>query len=358
MEVHQRTGRRVVHWLLYKSTPATRAQDDGKRKHERNTPAVISHRAKEGSDGSDEDTCQCPVCWGVAPKNTKVCPACQKRLKKGSNNRVELMLHGGKVLNDSASSESDAHDDLHENFGCLQPLFEATKKLKAEARRVRSQCCQCPAWWGKAPEESPSDRCIECHLIRPPEKGHEAGEPESKRQTGIPDVPAAIWGGSWSRIMSKAWTADEPQCILEARAVVLTLQHLCRARGNSGRRHLIIGDAMAVVLALTKGRSSSPVLLSMCRQWCAYSLASDLYTHVRWAPSQRNAADDPSHNRSRHLDGADVAEAQTLVWGATPRKPAKRLKTSSKVRRSALEALEVSACRVKTMRRQKKQVER
>ena len=88
--------------------------------------------------------------------------------------------------------------------------------------------------------------------------------------------------------MSKAWTADEPLCILEARAVVLTLKQLCRGRDNFGRRHLIIGDAMAVVLALTKGRSSSPVLLSICRQWCALCLAADIYAHVLWVPSQRN----------------------------------------------------------------------
>ena len=72
---------------------------------------------------------------------------------------------------------------------------------------------------------------------------------------------------------------------------------------------------MAVVLALTKGSSSSPVLLSICRQWCAYSLAADIYGHLRWVPSQENAADDPSRNRSRHLPDADVAEAQITAWG-------------------------------------------
>ena len=35
---------------------------------------------------------------------------------------------------------------------------------------------------------------------------------------------------------------------------------------------------------------------------------------MRWVPSQQNAADDPSRNRSRHLIDADVAEAQILAW--------------------------------------------
>ena len=115
-------------------------------------------------------------------------------------------------------------------------------------------------------------------------------------------------------MISKMWAASEAQCILEARTAIFTLKRLCRCIGNFSQHHLILGDAMAVVLALTKGRSSSPVLLSICRQWCAYSLAADIYGHLRWVPSQENAADDPSRNRSRHLPDADVAEAQVTAW--------------------------------------------
>ena len=118
-------------------------------------------------------------------------------------------------------------------------------------------------------------------------------------ESEFPGVPVEIWGGCWSRALSKPWGAAEPQCILEARAAILTLKHMCRSRCNFARRHLLIGDAMAVVLALTKGHSSVAVLLSICRQWCAYTLAADIYPHVRWVPSQRNAADDSSRNRNR-----------------------------------------------------------
>ena len=129
-------------------------------------------------------------------------------------------------------------------------------------------------------------------------------------------MPIEIWGGCWSRVLSKPWEAAEPQCILEARAAITTLKHLCRSRANFARKHLIIGDAMAVVLARTKGRSSSSVLLSICRQWCAHTLADDIYPHVRWVPSQRNAADDSSRNKRRHLVDADVAGSQITLWAA------------------------------------------
>ena len=128
-------------------------------------------------------------------------------------------------------------------------------------------------------------------------------------------------------MVSKPWEAAETQCILEARTAILTLKHLRRSHGNFARRHLIIGDAMAVVLALTKGRSASAVVLSICRHWSAYTLAADIYPHVRWVPSQRNAADDSSRNRSRHLADSDVAEAQISLWTANK---ARRLASDAK----------------------------
>ena len=124
----------------------------------------------------------------------------------------------------------------------------------------------------------------------------------------------------------------------------MTLKHMCRSRANFARRHLIIGDAMAVVLALTIGRSSSSVLLSLCRQWCAYTLAADIYPHVRWVPSQRNAADDSSLNRSRHLVDSDVAETQIALWAASKdKKLAADKKTLSNHSRSLKQKLLLQA---------------
>ena len=84
--------------------------------------------------------------------------------------------------------------------------------------------------------------------------------------------------------------------------------------GNFSRHHLILGDAMAVVLALAKGRPPSEAMRSICRQWGALCLAANIYTHVRWVPSLRNAADDPSRDQARHLVDSDVAAAQITAW--------------------------------------------
>ena len=155
--------------------------------------------------------------------------------------------------------------------------------------------CRCPVWWGKAPEvgfrypPGPGGvlSCPDCLGIMPDSKpqhfriASDAGDTETasqecdprpgdtKHQPDFPDVPKLIWGGCWSRVIFKMWAVSEPQCILEARAAIFTLKRLCRCIGNVSQHHLILGDAMVVVLTLTKGRSSSPVLLSICRQWCA-----------------------------------------------------------------------------------------
>lgn len=212
-----------------------------------------------------------------------------------------------------------------------------------EARAVKNvedSCSEPSQWWGETPVTTDSQQCslTPSYELDDPTPESESNvsldqesSPPSLCEPDFPDVPIEIWGGCWSRVLSKPWEAAEPQCILEARGAIVTLKHMCRPRANFARRHLIIGDAMAVVLALTKGRSSSSVLLSVCRQWCAFFLAADIYPHVRWVPSQRNAADDSSRNRSRHLVDSDVAETQISPWAAgKDRKLARETKRDSK----------------------------
>ena len=53
-------------------------------------------------------------------------------------------------------------------------------------------------------------------------EGYASHDQESRQtslcEPGFPDVPIEIWGGCWSRVLSKPWEAAEPQCTLEARA--------------------------------------------------------------------------------------------------------------------------------------------
>eukprot|EP00959_Pyramimonas_sp_CCMP1952_P372992 7811014-Pyramimonas_sp.AAC.1 len=62
--------------------------------------------------------------------------------------------------------------------------------------------------------------------------------------------------------------------VLEGRALVWALRHRLRNTRSFHARLLFIADSMAAILALCKGRSSSPGLCSVCRQWAALCLAS------------------------------------------------------------------------------------
>ena len=55
---------------------------------------------------------------------------------------------------------------------------------------------------------------------------------------------------------------------------------------------------MALCLAATKGRSSSPNLSHVCRKLACLSFAANISVHVRWIPSERNIADGPSRGLS------------------------------------------------------------
>ena len=153
-----------------------------------------------------------------------------------------------------------------------------------------------------------------------------------------PPVSENLLGGRWSRVCSKSWRAatGRPQVHLEARSFVYVIKHLARNTANSGKRHLVLGDAMAVILGLCKGRSSSVALGGPSRLWAAYALGSDLYVGTRWIPSERNAADGASRNlagntatgirhveaRSRGGDGAcrmSVGSSWEEAWrGSAP----------------------------------------
>eukprot|EP00972_Heterocapsa_arctica_P089388 13178670-Heterocapsa_arctica.AAC.1 len=53
---------------------------------------------------------------------------------------------------------------------------------------------------------------------------------------------------------------------------------------------------MAPILAVTKGRSSCPGMLRVCRQTSALVLATFMYPAWRWLPSEHNPGDAGSRN--------------------------------------------------------------
>ena len=85
------------------------------------------------------------------------------------------------------------------------------------------------------------------------------------------------------------------------------LRHLARSRANWRKRVLILVDSMATIGAISKGRSSSPPLLRLCRQITAISLMFGIIPVLRYIPSELNPADGPS--RGVGVGAADETKA-------------------------------------------------
>ena len=87
----------------------------------------------------------------------------------------------------------------------------------------------------------------------------------------FPEVPATFMKPChWHSRFKGGWKDREHITALEGRTAVLTIRHIARSSGKVGQRHLILGDNLGVILALSKGRAASSCLLNCCRKVCAY----------------------------------------------------------------------------------------
>ncbi|CAK0796309.1 unnamed protein product, partial [Prorocentrum cordatum] len=116
------------------------------------------------------------------------------------------------------------------------------------------------------------------------------------------ELGAIKYAGQYS---DRPWNVSGDHVILEARAGAWALRHILRDSRAIGRRHLVLSDAMAVVLGVAKGRSSSRAMGRCLRQWAALCLASFAVVHV--------AGSAPSGTRRTAPRGA--------LRGAAPRLP-------------------------------------
>jgi len=130
------------------------------------------------------------------------------------------------------------------------------------------------------------------------------GAVEHKQSTDSPSVteasvcrpppPAELKDARWTEIVSSRWEREEHINSLEVRAVITAIRWtLSRSAAHAtvNSRLLILSDSSATVGALSKGRSSSPVILRRCRTAAALLLASGLRLHLRWVPTEWNPAD-------------------------------------------------------------------
>ncbi len=110
----------------------------------------------------------------------------------------------------------------------------------------------------------------------------------------LDEVPAPWLNGGWSTAFHGRWSGPEDIMRLEGRALVMSVRHALRSTQNLGHHLVFLCDNLALVLAVTKGRGSSPSLNATCRELSALSLLTGCSFHFRWVPSELNPSDGPS----------------------------------------------------------------
>jgi hypothetical protein len=98
----------------------------------------------------------------------------------------------------------------------------------------------------------------------------------------------------WSTIISSPWSHREHINSLEIRAVSSAIKWILSFPHSISRRVGILSDSLVAIFSITKGRSSSPMLLPRLRQLASSVLASGLRLYLSWIPSEYNPADAPS----------------------------------------------------------------
>jgi hypothetical protein len=98
----------------------------------------------------------------------------------------------------------------------------------------------------------------------------------------------------WRVVIASPWTCSEHINSYELRSSSTALRWVLSHPGTIGKRVTMISDSQVAVGGITKGRSSSHVLLRRLRSIAAHTLAAGITTYVRWVPSAMNPADEPS----------------------------------------------------------------
>lgn len=99
---------------------------------------------------------------------------------------------------------------------------------------------------------------------------------------------------TWSTIVSSTWRRPEHINVLEVRALTTAIKWILSFPSSVSRRVIVFMDSLVSIFSVSKGRSSSHMLLPRLRQVASLVLASGLRLYLRWVPSELNPADEPS----------------------------------------------------------------
>ncbi len=98
----------------------------------------------------------------------------------------------------------------------------------------------------------------------------------------------------WQVVASRSWRRQENILILEARALLRSVQCLIWHNRAHNCRIVCLCDSMAVALSFERRRSRNFVLLALIRKLTAWCLVFNIKFYTRWIASESNVADLPS----------------------------------------------------------------
>lgn len=119
------------------------------------------------------------------------------------------------------------------------------------------------------------------------------------------EVPAHLLKkDNWQVKQFGQWRRSEHIMVLEARALTKSLERIAFTKYGKDVHQLLLTDSLSMALAFERARSKSFKVLLQIRRFAAVALARNITPHLRWIPSELNAADEPSR-----LEG----ESKTLI---------------------------------------------
>ena len=107
-------------------------------------------------------------------------------------------------------------------------------------------------------------------------------------------MPAYVFDKDWKILMAGRWRYDDHITAGEGRAHWKCLQALAAAERTHGHRVILLQDNFPISCAMSKGRSTAPLVNYYCRRRAATNLAAELYTASPWCESASMPADQAS----------------------------------------------------------------
>ena len=109
------------------------------------------------------------------------------------------------------------------------------------------------------------------------------------------EVPAHLLRkDNWQVKQFGQWKRSEHIMVLEARALTKSLERIAFTKYGKDVHQLLLTDSLSMALAFERARSKSFKVLLQIRRFAAVALARNITPHLRWIPSELNAADEPS----------------------------------------------------------------